>query len=205
MKRQKRLKKVIVGVTGIFGCGKTTVAGFFRTLGAKVINADRIGHSYLSCGTDTYRKIVRVFGEDILKKGASIDRQKLAGLVFSDRRKLNQLNRIMLPVISRDIKSRVKNIKNGVVVLDAPLLFEAKLDSIADYIVVVNCSRKNLLKRLMKLKRVTKSQALSRIKKQIPLSKKLRTADFIIDNNLAPKRVKSQVKGILEEVVFSVR
>ena len=71
-------KKIVVGVTGMFGSGKTTVSRVFRSLGAEVIDADRIAHRCVSSDRQTHKRIVRVFGEKILDRHGRISRKKLA-------------------------------------------------------------------------------------------------------------------------------
>ena len=108
MKKQvKPNKKIVLGITGGFGTGKTTVAGYFRCFGARVVDADKIVHNLIKPGSSVYKKIVTGFGRGILKKDRSIDRVRLARLVFSDRRLLDKLNRIIHPQVIKIIKEEI--------------------------------------------------------------------------------------------------
>ena len=96
MKRQKRNKKrVILGITGIFGSGKSTVANMFKSFGAELIDADKIAHRVIRPGNGIYKKIIKAFGRSILKKNKTIDRKKIARVVFKDKKLLQKLNRIV--------------------------------------------------------------------------------------------------------------
>lgn len=183
MRKQNCRSKLIIGITGSFGSGKTTVAGIFSSLGAEVIDADKIAHRVISPKTKVYKAVVNAFGRDILKKNGSIDRGKLSGIVFNDKELLGKLNKIIHPEVIRQIKIAINNSFKEVIVLDVPLLIEAGLKSMVDNLVVVKISRKVQIERLVNKTSLTKQEILKRIKAQMPLREKIRIADFIIDNN----------------------
>lgn len=194
--REYRSKKIILGLTGSFGSGKTTVAKIFRDLGAKTIDADRIAHSLIKPKTKIYKKIINIFGKDILKKNRTIDRRKLAKLVFSNKKSLKKLNRIMHPEIIRIIKEKIKNTFAKVIVLDAPLLLEAGLKSLVDKLVVVDIRKPIQIKRIQNKTHQNRIDILKRLKFQIPLAQKIRMADFVIDNSQTFENTKKQVEKI---------
>ncbi len=205
MKKHAARRKIVIGLTGMFGSGKTTAAKFFKSFGAKVIDADKIAHTYLARGTLAYKRLLACFGPEILRSDKEIDRLKLGTLVFNDRKKLKQLNRIMLPFICRDINRRVASAGYGVIVLDAPLLLESGLGKITDYLVVVVCARELLINRVKKTRSISRDAVLKRIRNQIPLRDKIKAADFIIDNNSTLKRVKDQVRGLMNKLPVFLR
>lgn len=174
----------IIGLTGSIGTGKTFVASVLRSLGAKVVDADRIAHSAIAKGKPAYRKVIRTFGDGILDSRGNIDRKALGRIVFADRKKLKALNRIVHPEVIRIIKRSAAGAgKAKAVVIDAPLLVEAGLDRDVDTLVVVASSRKAQLERCAKKRGLSKAEALRRIASQIPLREKIRRADFVIYNN----------------------
>lgn len=194
---KKPNKRIILGITGSLGSGKSAVAKMFRESGAAVIDADKIGHSLLKPGSRAYRKIIRIFRKSILRKDGSIDRGRLAGLVFKDEEKLKSLNRIMHPEIIRNIRFSIKSSRAEVLVLDAPLLIESGLQGLVDKLIVVKINRTRQLKRLSLRKApLSGRQAISRIKKQMPLKDKIRLADFVIDNNGTLSQTRKQVGQI---------
>ncbi|MCM8797400.1 MAG: dephospho-CoA kinase [Candidatus Omnitrophica bacterium] len=193
MKKPRINKKVVLGVTGVFGSGKSTVAGIFRSYGDKVIDADKIAHQLIRPTGKIYKKIVGYFGPRILGRGRQIDKTKLAELVFNNRDSLAKLNAIMHPQIIRIIRERIKKVKRGIVVVDAPLLLETGLGDSVDKVIVVKAEKNECVKRIKKRSGLTTSQILRRFGPQMPLRRKLRLADFIIDNNGSMQKAKKQV------------
>ncbi len=197
---------IVIGITGSFGTGKTTVAKLFKKLGAKVIDADRISHSLLRPGTEVYRRVVRIFGKGVISKNKTIDRVKLGKVVFGNHRLLKRLTGIIHPLVVKRIKLSIENNYNArAIVIDAPLLLEAGLDSVLDFLVVVKAKRNNQIKRIEKKFGLKKLDILKRIKAQLPLEKKISLADFIIDNNGTIKKTVAQVKEIYDRLKRSER
>jgi len=189
-------KRRILGVTGSFGSGKTSVAGMFQSLGARIIDADRIAHELFRPKTKIYKKIIEAFGRGILKGNKTIDRNKLAHIVFENKNLLKRLNRILHPEIIRIIEQRIRTSKSKIVVLDAPLLIEAGLRGLVDKLIVVKITRKKQIKRIQEKVGLSKNGILKRIKSQIPLQVKIRLADFVIDNSGTKGETKRQVEKI---------
>lgn len=177
------MKRFVIGVTGGFGTGKSTVARMLGRYGAEVLDADRIARDAVSPGGGIYKKIVSLFGSSILDKDKRIDRKKLGRVVFDDREKLMRLNALVHPHVIRRIKDAVRRGKKRFCVIDAPLLIEAGLHKQSDVIVVVTASPRTQIARAAKNLGITKKDAVKRIGRQLPLKKKMRLADFIIDND----------------------
>lgn len=193
----------VMGITGSLGAGKSTVAAMFGELGAKVLDADKIAHQQMRSGTACFRAILNALGKDILTAG-KIDRKKVAACVFRDCKQLRKLERIVHPAVRRVILAKVKQYKRNrpkiVVVIDVPLLFESKLNSHVDLAVVVKASRAKQITRATKMLGITKAEAVRRLKVQMPLRKKIRLADMIIDNNATLKHTQKQVKQIWKKL-----
>ncbi len=196
MKKQRRQYKIVLGITGGYGTGKTTVARIFRSFGAKVIDADKIAHSLIKPGTTVYHKIIAIFGSRILKKDRSVDRAKLSEIVFNNHRLLERLNKIVHPAVIRVIKGQLSRAFQKAVVLDVPLFFEAGLGYLVDKIIVVKLNRQEQLKRLLKKTSLTRQALLKRINAQMPLSDKARVADFVIDNSGTIEKTRKQVEKL---------
>ena len=197
IKKQSRdRKRIILGLTGSFGSGKTTVARIFRSLGAKIIDADKIAHRLIKPRTKIYKKIIDTFGKDILKKNRAIDRDKLARIVFNNKLLLKRLNDIIHPQAIRVIKEKIKASPERGIILDAPLLIETGLGKIVDKLIVVTITREKQIKRIGKKTGLKRTDILKRIEAQTPLRNKIRLADFVIDNSATIEKTKKQVEQI---------
>ena len=194
---------LVIGLTGSLGTGKTTVAAMFADFGAKVLNADRIAHQQILPKGVCFKRVVRALGKNILTAGR-IDRRKVAASVFTNSRQLHKLERIIHPVVRNVLRTKIQEYKKGkgkvVVVMDVALLFESKLNVDSDLTVVVKTSRVTQINRAIKQLNITKADAKRRIKAQMPLEKKIRIADMIIDNNGTLTNTKKQVKQIWEKL-----
>lgn len=194
---------MIIGLTGTFGTGKTFVASIFKGLGAKIIDADVMARKTYRIGRIAYKEILRSFGSGILDTDNDIDRKKLASVVFSNRKKLDRLNRIVHPQVIKEIKNEIKRLKKKeVLIIDAPLLVEANVTGLVDKLIVVKASKANQIKRCRKKFHINKEDILKRIKRQIPLERKIKLADFVIDNSGTKSDTRKQVVEIWRKIVW---
>ena len=184
----------VIGLTGSFGTGKTFVASIFKDLGAKVIDADRIAHKVIRKGTPAYVRIVKSFGKKILNKEGEIKRSELGHIVFSNKALLRRLSDIVHPYVIKEIKRSIRSAgKTDVVVVDAPLLLEARLNGLVDKLVVVKCQKRRQIERCQEKFRLQKEEILKRIASQIPIKKKTEIADLVIENSRTKSQTKEQV------------
>ena len=195
-KRRPNKKRLILGVTGGFGSGKTTVARTFKSFGAQVIDADKLAHACLVPGTRTYKKIVGSFGIGILKKNRTIDRGKLAAAVFNNKTLLSNLNNIIHPQVIRVLKVKIKHSRSRFIVLDVPLLIESGLNRQVDKLIVVKTAKVKQFERIKNRDSLNTKDILKRIGYQMPLKVKAKLADFIIDNSGTVRETERQVKEI---------
>lgn len=198
------MKKIVLGITGSFSTGKTTIASLFRKLGASGIDADRIYHQLIRPPSALHKEIVSAFGAQILKKNKQIDRKKIAKIVFDNKKALGKLIRMSHPAIIRIIQKELFRLKRAktvkVVVIDAPLLIEAGLIKLVDKLVVVKTSKIKQMARCRKVSNLAESEINKRIKAQLPLQKKAKLADYVIDNDGTIKNTQKQVKQIWKEI-----
>ncbi len=192
--------KLVLGLTGSFGSGKSTVAGMFQALGAKVLDADRIAHGLYKPGTRVHARIRNAFGHKALNEDGAIDRARLGRLAFGNGRLLLRLNRITHPEIARIIKKKIKASDAALTVLDAPVLIEAGLKKLADVLIVVDIRKATQIARVRARTGLARQAIAQRIAHQMPLRNKVRSADFVIDNNGARSHTRKQVKRIWEQI-----
>ncbi|MFH1478411.1 MAG: dephospho-CoA kinase [Candidatus Omnitrophota bacterium] len=189
---------MIIGVTGYFGSGKTTVSKLFKEKGARVIDADKVYHSLIKPRKALYLRIKKIFGREVLNRNGAIDRKKLGKIVFDDKTMLLKLNSITHPEIIKKIRKMSKSA--GITIVEAPLLIESGLYKEMDKVVIVAASMEKQVKRLKKSRGIEKEGMLKRISMQMGHKKKLAFADFVIDNNGAVKNTKDQVEKIWERI-----
>jgi len=175
---------LLIGLTGGIASGKSKISLFLKSQGAVIIDADEIARHVVEPLSSAWKNIVEVWGTDILRPDQSLDRQKLASIVFSDKNELEKLNNITHPEIIREIKERISREPAGtLMVLDAPLLIESGLFAIVDYVWLVSVTEATQIKRLMERDGMTIEAAQKRISMQMPLEEKKEYAHVIIDNN----------------------
>ena len=202
---------LIVGLTGGIVGGKSTVASIFKDLGAKIIDTDKVGHSVILPNKPAWKKIVKIFGKDILQNDMTIDREKLGKIVFANQSLLKKLNEITHPEITKMIKKEIDLAKNKthnqekVLIIDAALIYEAKIDRFMDKIIVVYIDKDEQIKRLIKRNNLSKDEALQRVRSQIPMEEKAKIADYVIDNSSSLDKTKEQVEKIWESLVSRIK
>lgn len=189
----------IIGVTGGIGAGKSTVCKEFERLGATVIDADKIAREVLLQNGGAYGETVEFFGKDILFENGDINRKKLAQLVFSDKDKLEMLNKITHKYIFEEMNKQINSAKSQVVVLDVPLLFSSDFPIFCDLKVAVLADKIIRIDRVMKRDNATAKEVKERIKNQISDDKYREMADICIINNDLDE-TKQQIKEIYESV-----
>ena len=191
---------MLIGITGSFGSGKTTVAKMFAKFGAYTIDADKVYHSLIRPGKICYKKIIRNFGKEILKKSGCIDREKLSGIVFRQKSKLMLLNRLTHPEVIKEIRKIVKSEKRKVIIIEAPLLIESGFYKGLDRVILVVNKKNQQVKRASEAKGLNRKDVSRRIRMQMPLKKKLAFADFIIDNSGSKKDTLSRARKVWEQI-----
>jgi dephospho-CoA kinase len=182
----------VIGVTGGFSCGKTTVSRLLAERADKLIDADAIARELLSRDKAVISGVKRTFGPGVFR-GKAVDRLKLRETVFSSDKARVSLERIMHPAIMRKIREGIGSAGRGVVVLDAPLLFEKGLDRLVDLTVAVTAPLKDIVKRAVK-RGFKKEEALAIVKAQMSVRNKTRKADLVIVNNGNIEKIKKGVE-----------
>ena len=195
---------VVIGVTGGVGMGKSTVAKMFGQLGAVVLDADVIAHEVMEPKRLAWRQLVKVFGETILNEDQTVNRKRLAGLVFADAQQRQQLERIIHPQVMRRIRQAVHRLRRSrrvrAVVLDVPLLVEAGATRFVDALVVVTAPPEVQRKRLKEKYGWSEEEIDARIGAQWELSAKVVLADHGVDNADGVDATRTQVKRIWNQL-----
>ena len=194
----------VIGLTGNIACGKTVVARMFEELGAKIIDADYIARLVVEPGEPSWKDILEKFGHEILNPDKTINRKKLGDVVFRDKEKREELNRITHPRINDKIKLmleeyRKENVK--VVIVEAALIVEkGGMKPIISDLIVVTADEEAQIKRLIERAGISREEALTRIKAQMPVSEKVKFATYVIDNSRTVEETRKQVEEVWKKI-----
>jgi len=195
---------VIIGLTGGIGSGKSSVAAMFKDEGAFVIDFDYLARVVVEPDTPAWRDIVDYFGPGILSPDRTLNRSKLAEIVFSDAQSRKALEGFTHPRIFEKRDTLLKDIKtedpNAIVIEDVPLLFELSLNKNFDKIILVYVSRDIQIERAIKRGALLQEEVKKRLKAQIHIEKKKLLSDYIINNEGSLKNTRDQVRKVIYEL-----
>jgi len=174
----------LVGLTGGIGSGKSTVSASLAERGAEVIDADGIVRSLQEPGMPVFEAMVDEFGADIVRPDGGLNRQAVADRVFGDDEALKALNAIVHPAVGAEIARRLEEAseREGVVILDVPLLVESGRDDLAG-LIVVDLDPEVAIARLVDQRGFSEADARARIARQASRDERLARADFVIHNH----------------------
>lgn len=191
--------KLLIGLTGQVGTGKSTILSIFKEKGAYTISSDEIANKLLT-NKKCYSKILLEFGDNIAKDG-KIDKKKLAQIIFSDSSKRKFLERLLHPLILKEIIRLVKQSNKKIVVIEVPLLFESGFGKYVDLIV---CSYINEEKQFERLKKRgwRKKDIILRVGSQFPSLKKAEMSDIVIDNNKDISFLEEQISNLYNSLTL---
>jgi dephospho-CoA kinase len=191
-----------VGLTGGLASGKSHVGRHLAELGCLLIKADELGHMVLSPGGEAYEDTIRAFGPEILNADGTIDRRKLAAQVFQDPDRLALLNSFVHPhVRSRTqaaLEEFARTAPDGIAVVEAAILIETGSYRSYDRLIVVVCTDEQQIARAMDRDGITREEALARLRRQLPLSEKVKYADYVIDTSGSRENTAKQTHAVYE-------
>jgi dephospho-CoA kinase len=188
----------VIGLTGGIGSGKSTVARIFKELGAAVVDADQLARQVVGPGEPALQEVIAAFGPGVILPDGSLDRPRLASIIFGDESARATLNAITHPRIRSRMRAEVEARRGlpGLLVLDIPLLFEGAAHEEIDASVVVWVDRATQLRRLVERDGFTIEEAQRRIAAQMPLDAKRERADHVIDNSRSLEDTRVQVEEV---------
>jgi len=194
---------IIIGLTGNIASGKSVVSGFLRELGAEIIDVDKIAKEVqLKNFNGVIDKIKKIFGGEIVVDN-KLDRKKLGSIVFSNKDKLEELNEIMVPVLTNIVKKLIsKKREQGIkiLVVDAAILCEANWDKLVDTVWVVDIPKELQIERLMKRENIDRKEALKRMESQMDISEKIKRADAVIDNSGDLAQMEKRIQNLWRKI-----
>jgi len=192
---------LLVGLTGNYGMGKSTVLEMFKELGASTLDADEIVASLLEEKV-VLDKVRRLLGENVFNANGSLNKKKVAEVVFKNNDSRHSLEDILHPLVFErveDFSDKIKA-KEEVLIVAAPLIFEGGCEGRFDRTIVVFTKEESALERLEK-KGIPRAEATLRLRAQLPIYEKIKRADFLIDNDGTLEETMEQVKAVHKKLL----
>lgn len=205
----------IIGLTGGIGSGKSTVTDYLTERGYHVLDADKIAREIVLPGSEMLIRLTAAFGDEIISEDGSLNRKKLASIVFADPEKKKTLDDLMHTEILELIHERIHRYREEaesvaakgdsgnryrVIFIDAPLLFETGLDKSVSEAWVIDADEETRIKRIMERDGLGREEILSRINNQMARDEKNRRADVILDNTGNQESLYRQIDMLLEKI-----
>lgn len=195
---------LILGITGSIATGKSTVSTFLQsTRSWPLIDTDILAKETMIFGSATYKKVNKHFGDEIMKKDGSIDRDALGKLIFSNTDAREKLNKIVHPEVLKKTILRIFKawiIGESVIIVDVPLLFESGFDYLCGKIICVACQENTQIQRLQNRNGYTKEDAKKRIRSQMPLDQKNQLADIVVWNDGSKKDLEAKITTLIKDI-----
>ena len=192
----------VIGLTGGTGSGKSVVSKSLAAAGAVIVDADKIAHEIILKGEPAYQEIIEYYGTGILDAEGNIIRKKLGEIVFNDKEKLAFLNQCTHKYITAEVKKQIADAKTegtaAAIIVDAPLLLEAKLETVCDLVWVVYAEPEVRAQRVMARDGITYELAKARIANQKSWEEYKAAADAVIDNSKDLTHLEGQLNEILK-------
>lgn len=174
----------IIGITGSSGSGKSTVTSILeKELKAKVINADEIVKKMQTQGSKYFEKIIELFGKDVIKENGSLNRRKLAEIIFKNKAQKEKLDDLTYKYVVEEIKKQVNMAQEEYVIIDAPLLIESKLNETCNVVIAVISKKEEQIKRICERDNIEENKAKLRIEAQMDNEFYKKNADYVVENN----------------------
>lgn len=197
------MKNIVLGLTGQTGAGKSTLCRYLQQKGCTVIDADQVARNVVEKGSACIADIVLEFGVEYLTMDGNLNRRKLGESVFTDKAKLKKLNDIMFPYIINNIKEKIaeaKEASEGIIILDAPTLFESGSDKFCDKVISVIASQDVRCHRIIERDGLIEEEAMHRITAQHSDSFYTERSWVVLQNNSDVDDLKQQADHMLSEL-----
>lgn len=188
--------KIVVGLTGGIGSGKSAATSQFAALGIDIIDADEVARDVVIPGSEGLVKITEHFGHAILLEDSTLNRAALRERVFNSSEEKQWLNQLLHPLIRKTMLQQIADATSHYCILSVPLLVEGNLTELCDRVIVVDCPESMQLERAMQRDGSTKQIIESIMASQATRKERLAAADDVIDN--------SKTLGFLNEQVLTL-
>ena len=194
-----------IALTGGIACGKSTLAKFLRELGIRLLDADDVVHELEAPGGAAVPAIVARFGTGVLAADGSVDRPKLAGIVFADAAARRDLEAILFPLVRSRLRAFTSEAaRRGrppstapLYIAIIPLLFESHWEGDYDIILAITSPLECQIHRMMRTRGYSRGQAEARLAAQMPVAEKAARADFVVVNDSTHEHLKDEARRLV--------
>lgn len=192
----------VIGLTGGIACGKTTAARLLAELGWKIIDTDDLAHAVVEPGEEGWKQVQDKFGAAVFNADQTLNRKKLAEMVFNEPSKLAQLNALLHPLIQERWKTQIAALsaQEHSVIVVIPLLYEIGVEKDFEKVAVVGCSEKIAWQRAQD-RGWSEAHFQARLRGQWPLEKKVALAEFVIWNEGSLNLLQQQIQQLHQKLV----
>ena len=195
---------LLAGLTGGMGSGKSTVGKLFQSRGAYVLDADEICRSLVEPGKPAWQETVDLLGNEVLRDDQTLDRRKVADIVFNDPEKKKALESILHPRVMEEEQAIYKDIMKddpgALVIIDAALLIESENYRQVDKVIVIACDIEIQIRRIMANNTFSREDAQRRLQQQMPLEEKVKFADYVLHNDSGLSELEEKVEALFHQL-----
>lgn len=190
-------KKLVIGITGNIGSGKTIVSNLIESEGYSVIRSDLLAKDLMFTDPKIKKQLIKNFGEETFSNGR-LNTKFLAENVFLKKKNVEKINSIVHPPVIQAIKKIIKVTESKIVFVESALIFEARIGKMFDYILLVCSDEKIRINRVTKRDGVQPEEVKKRQRFQLPESKKKLSSHFVIENDSTKKALEKKIFFMLK-------
>lgn len=197
----------MIGLTGGIASGKSTAAAILGELGAEVVDADQLAREVVAKGSRGLAAVVSEFGPAVLLPDGTLDRRRLAAVVFEDPPSRHRLEAILHPLIEElgRERLRVAASRSRLAVYQAPLLFEAGRQGDFAGVILIDCDPAVQLGRLMARDRLSEAEARARLAAQMSRTERRRLATWVVENDGTPEGMRERLRALWDGPLAALR
>jgi dephospho-CoA kinase len=198
------MQSKLIAVTGGIGSGQSTVCQMFEEMGCKVIHADQVGKQIVDTNAKVKDELRIEFGDAIFDENNILKRKEFAKIVFSDKNRIQRLNRIVHPRLIKELIEEIELAQESgeyqFIIIDGALIYEMAIERFFDHIIVVYSKKEVRIKRVQERDKLSRREIIDRMDNQIDLNEKSSWADYVIENNHSLVELKAEVYKVYNEL-----
>lgn len=194
-------KKLLVGISGGIGSGKTLASSFLESSGYKVIYADKVAKELYRTSGKLKERIVKEFGNGVLDEHGNIAGAGARKIILSNRKNIKRVNRIVHPFVRREISKKISLLNDKIIFVEAAIMFDTGYYKFMDLTLLIYAHKKLRVKRVMKRDNITRKNVMKFMELQMDERDKLKLADFIVRNDSTKQKLFKGLQNFLDIIL----